>query len=246
MRGRGVQLGVIVALAMVALSVGWLGLAIKTASPVVASSSTSPVTLQDGAGTNLAKVSSSGALSITGSVGTYPGIDAASALNLAIGGDNETGCSTNCTPELISPTQAKIDLTSLTVALDASNANPWLITLQVVTVPKGTTGGDCYSAGISGETIQAFELQPGTTATLSPASPIALTPASGKSVCLLAQGTNVTGSYTDNTGTFIVSATGYVASGTYSYPHNTDGNNAGGLGMRGVAPASRPFTLPSR
>jgi hypothetical protein len=249
MNGRIKRLGSNVGMGLIALSIGLLAFAIKTASPTAASSGTTPVTLQDGATSNLAKVSKAGALSVDGSVGTYPQINAASALNLYTYGGNQRiaqdcpspdGAIGGCYPEIVNPTQATIDITSLTVALDGENANSWDILLQMMTVPKGTAAGKCWDTASYhvGTSIYEFALHPGTTTTVSPASPIVLAPAPGQSVCLIAEGGNDPGEGSNNSGFYTISATGYVVSGSYDYNHNTNGNNTGNAVKPGARPGS--------
>jgi hypothetical protein len=164
----------------------------------------------------LARVSSSGALSTTtsGVVTTVPGTPA-TPLNLYA-----DGVSTGPFTELVEPTSAHIDLTSLTVAVqqaenEGGHIRVFLLRRQA---PAGTKAGSCVADATSDSEIQAFDLDSGTTATLTPGTPIVMAPPSGKDECIAFGADPDTGS---STGQVQVSATGFVASGTYSGPHGT-------------------------
>jgi hypothetical protein len=202
-------------------------------------------------------VSKAGDLSITGNVGTSSVATVSTGLNISTFASNSNnacsgllGAPGNCYAELIYPTSATIALTSLTVALDPRNSNPWGITLWVASVPNNTDPGDCIANASSWGNIQQFDLQPGTTTTLSPQSPIILGPADASHwVCLYVSGANDLG-YANNTtddSDVYVSATGYVVSGSY-YPgyHQTTGantaHNTGHSSGRTVNSGPRPST----
>jgi hypothetical protein len=122
---------------------------------------------------------------------------------------------------LVGPTTASIDLTSLTVAADeAENGGGHIrVFFDILAAPKGTAPGDCTADATSNSEIQQFDLDSGTTATLSPSSPIVMAPASGEDACVIFGAEADTGT---STGQVHVSATGFVASGTYTGPHGTD------------------------
>jgi hypothetical protein len=145
-----------------------------------------------------------------------PAVARANALNLVVDSASQSFA------ELIQATTASIDLTSLTVALSpAGNADPWNVSLELVSVPNGTTAGNCRNAETAVRTVQAFALHPGETATLSMPSPLVVAPPAGQTRCLLVASSNATGAVSNNFGLVFVSATGYVVSGTYSGPHGT-------------------------
>jgi hypothetical protein len=122
--------------------------------------------------------------------------------------------------ELVEPTTAHIDLTSLTVAADeAQNGGGHIrVFFSILEAPTGTPPGDCTADSTGSSEIQQFDLQAGTTVTLSPASPIVMPPPSGKDECVIFSAVADTGA---STGQVHVSATGFVASGTYTGPHGT-------------------------
>jgi hypothetical protein len=122
--------------------------------------------------------------------------------------------------ELVEPTTAHIDLTSLTVAADeAQNGGGHVrVFFEILEAPAGTPPGDCTADSTGSSEIQQFDLQSGTTVTLSPASPIVMPPPSGKDECVIFSAVADTGA---STGQVHVSATGFVASGTYTGPHGT-------------------------
>jgi hypothetical protein len=160
--------------------------------------------------------------SVTNSVGTYPTVAAASALNLNVGTRNYVP-SLNSVGELIQPTQANIDLTALTVTVGKLfNFDPWVVSVDILTVPNGTTAGSCWSARTQDRPLQTFDLFPGTTATVSPVSPLVFAPPPGSTRCLVVIAYNDGGTSSNNNGIATVSATGYVVSGTYSGPHGTN------------------------
>jgi hypothetical protein len=162
-------------------------------------------------GYNLAPTQPAGATS-TNVVTTVPGTPT-TPLNLYA-----DGVSTGPFTDLVQPTEAHIDLTSLTVAVqEAENEGGHIrVFLLLLVAPAGTKAADCTTDATSEIEIQAFDLQSGTTATLSPASPIVMAPPSGKDECIAFGADPDTGS---STGQVQVSATGFVASGTYSGPH---------------------------
>jgi len=156
-----------------------------------------------------------------GSVGTISTVAAANALNLTQNAGNRSGGSQP--PELIHPTQASISLTSLTVVVGKiNNFDPWAVYLAISAVPNGTTSGNCVTAATVTTQVQLFDLFPGTTATLSPASPLLFAPPPGQTRCMWIGTYNDGGTSSNNTGLATVSATGYVVSGTYNYPHGTN------------------------
>src|SRR6202011_1001301 len=93
------------------------------------------------------------------------------------------------------------------------NADPWQVIFYIVTVPNGTPAGNCLSSGTAFTIVQIFTLQPGTTATVSPASPLALLPPAAQTRCMIVYGRNRAGTSSNDTGLIFVSATGYVGSG---------------------------------
>jgi hypothetical protein len=163
------------------------------------------------------------ATSVSGPVSTVPGTPA-TPLNL-----DTSGVTGGPFTELVRPTTAKIDLTSLTVAADESQNEGGHIRvfLLIIETPLRTKPGNCSAAATSDSEIQIFDLQSGTTATLSPSSPIVMAPPSGKDECIDFGAEADTGS---STGQVHVSATGFVASGTYTGPHGT-GSGGPRLGL---------------
>ena len=121
--------------------------------------------------------------------------------------------------ELVEPTTAHIDLTSLNVAADeAENGGGHIrVFFEILEAPTGTPPGDCTADSTGSSEIQQFDL-PGTTVTLSPASPIVMPSPSGKDECVIFSAVADTGA---STGQVHVSATGFVTSGTYTGPHGT-------------------------
>jgi hypothetical protein len=122
--------------------------------------------------------------------------------------------------ELVEPTTAHIDLTSLTVAADESGNGGGHIRVffDILEAPTGTPAGDCAADSTGNSEIQQFDVQSGTTVTLSPASPIVMPPPSGKDECVAFDAVADTGT---SSGQVHVSATGFVTSGTYTGPHGT-------------------------
>jgi hypothetical protein len=163
---------------------------------------------------DLARVSSAGALStsVSGLVSNVPGTPA-TPLNL-----DATGVAGGPFTELVQPTTAEIDLTSLTVAADvAENGGGHLrIFVLILQAPAGTLPGHCQADATGQSEIQQFDLQAGTTATLSPSSPIVMDPPRGKDECIDFGIEADTGA---SSGQVHVSATGFVASGSYAGPH---------------------------
>jgi hypothetical protein len=226
MRLRAPRSGMPFAVMVLAAAIGFLGYNLGS-SPLASATSTagtaSHVNIADPTHTrNLAHVNSAGALStnVSGLVSTVPGTPA-TPLNL-----DTTGVVGGPFTELVEPTTAQIDLTSLTVAVDeAENGGGHVrVFFLILEVPAGTRPGECAADATSDSEIQIFDLQAGTTAILSPASPIVIAPRRGKDVCLDFGAEPDTGS---STGQVHVSATGFVASGTYTGPHGT---GSGGLG----------------
>jgi hypothetical protein len=205
------------AVIMLAAAIGFLGYNLGSSQPASATStaSASHVIVSDPIDTgHLARVSSAGALStsVSGVVTSVPGTPA-TPLNLDV-----SGVATGPFTELVEPTTARIDLTSLTVAADvAENGGGHLrVFFLILEAPAGTKPGDCTAHATSQSEIQQFDVQAGTTVTLSPSSPIVMTPPSGKDECIAFGIEDDTGS---STGQVHVSATGFVASGTYGGPH---------------------------
>jgi hypothetical protein len=120
--------------------------------------------------------------------------------------------------ELVEPTTAHIDLTSLTVAADeAENGGGHIrVFFELLEAPTGTPPGDCTADSTGSSEIQQFDLQSGTTVTLSPSSPIVMDPPAGEDECVTFSAVADTGT---SSGQVHVSATGFVASGTYTGPH---------------------------
>jgi hypothetical protein len=196
---------------MLAAAIAFLGYNLGSSPAANATNTASPVNIADPTHPdNLAAVSSAGALSTSEVPGTPK-----TPLNL-----DTSGVTGGPLTELVEPTTASIDLTSLTVAADeAENGGGHLrIYFDILGAPKGTAPGDCYADATSDTEIQQFDLDAGTTATLSPASPIVMAPASGEDACLTFAVEADTGT---STGQVHVSATGFVVSGTYTGPHNT-------------------------
>jgi hypothetical protein len=215
------------AVLMLAAAIGFLGYNLGS-SPVANATSTagsaSHVNIADPTHpSRLAHVSSAGALStsVSGSVSTVGGTPA-TPLNL-----DTTGVTGGGFTELVEPTTAEIDLTSLTVAADvAENGGGHLrVFLLIEDVPVGTQAGDCTADATSLSEIQQFDVDAGTTVTLTPGSPIVIAPPRGHADCLAFGIEADTGS---SSGQVHVSATGFVVSGTYSGPHN---GGSGGLDL---------------
>jgi hypothetical protein len=205
-----------VAVMAVAAAVAFLGYNLGSSPVASAASTASPVNIADPTTpTNEAHVSSAGALqtSVSNLVNSEPGTPV-TPLNL-----DATGVVTGEFTELVEPTTAKIDLTSLTVAADVAENGGGHIRVFVLLLgaPLGTAPGDCTADATSDNEIQQFDLDAGTTVTLQPSSPIVMAPASGEDECVVFGLEADTGS---STGQVHVSATGYVVSGTYSGPHN--------------------------
>jgi len=97
-----------------------------------------------------------------------------------------------------------------------------LLYVDILKVPNGTMAGNCWSARTQDRALQTVDLFPGTTATLSPVSPLVFAPPPGNTRCLVVIGYNDGGTSSNNIGLATVSATGYVVSGTYSGPHGTN------------------------
>jgi hypothetical protein len=199
-----------------AAAIAFLGYNLGSSPVASAANTASPVNIADPTTpTNLAHVSSAGALStsVSGLVSSVPGTPA-TPLNL-----DATGVVTGAFTELVEPTAAHIDLTSLTVAADAfENGGVTRVFVLIEQAPTGTAPGDCTADATSLSEIQQFDLQPGTTVTLSPSSPIVMAPPSGKDECVVFGLEADTGT---DTGQVHVSATGFVVSGTYAGPHGT-------------------------
>jgi hypothetical protein len=162
-------------------------------------------------GYELAPAGPAGATS-TSVITTVPGTPS-TPLNLSVSGVVDGGFT-----ELVQPTTAHIDLTSLTVAADvAQNEGGHLrVFLLIEQAPAGTPAGKCTADATGDSEIQQFDVQAGTTVTLSPASPIVMAPSSGKDECIAFGAAPDTG---ESTGQVHVSATGFVASGSYKGPH---------------------------
>jgi hypothetical protein len=88
--------------------------------------------------------------------------------------------------------------------------------LEIEEAPTGTAPGDCTADATGSSEIQQFDLQSGTTVTLSPSSPIVMDPPAGEDECVTFSAVADTGT---SSGQVHVSATGFVASGTYTGPH---------------------------
>jgi hypothetical protein len=208
------------AVMMLAAAIGFLGYNLGSSQLANATStagSASHVNIADPTHPgNLAHVSSAGALStsLSGPVSTVPGTPA-TPLNLDVSGVVNSGFT-----ELVVPTTAHIDLTSLTVAAaEAENEGGYVrVFLDITEAPAGTKPGDCAAHSTSFSEIQQFDLQPGTTVTLSPSSPIVMDPPAGTDECIDFAATPDTGT---SSGQIHVSATGFVVSGTYTGPHGT-------------------------
>jgi hypothetical protein len=205
------------AVVVLAAAISFFGYNLGSAQVANATSTASPVNIADPTHPgNLAHVSSAGALSTTvsGLVENVPGTPT-TPLDLS-----QDGTAVNAgVTELIEPTTAEIDLTSLTVAvLDFDpGGSPVRVGFEFIEAPTGTPPGDCAANATSSTEIEVFDLQPGTTDTLSPASPLVMTPPAGHDECLGFFST-VDGGGSDDT-QVDVAATGFVASGTYTGPH---------------------------
>jgi hypothetical protein len=214
--------GMPLALIALAAAIGFLGYNLGSSPVASAASTASPVNIADPTTpTNLAHVSSAGALStsVSGLVNNVPGTPA-TPLNLDV-----TGVVGGEFTELVEPTAAHIDLTSLTVAADAfENSGVTRIFFVIEQAPTGTAPGDCTADATGISEIQQFDLQPGATVTLSPSSPIVMSPPSGEDQCVAFGIEADTGT---DTGQVHVSATGFVVSGTYAGPHNTGSGDTG-------------------
>jgi hypothetical protein len=205
------------AVVALAAAISFLGYNLGSSPVASAANTASPVNIADPiTPTNLAHVSSGGALSTSAVPGT-PG----TPLNL-----DATGVVTGEFTELVVPTTAHIDLTSLTVAADVAENGGGHIRVFVLIeqAPTGTAPGDCTADATSSSEIQQFDLDAGTTVTLSPSSPIVMAPPSGKDECVAFGLEADTGT---STGQVHVSATGFVVSGTYSGPHGTGSGDTG-------------------
>jgi hypothetical protein len=219
MKLRAHRPGMSFAVMMLAAAIGFLGYNLGSSQLANATStagSASHVNIADPTHpSRLAHVSSAGALStsVSGSVSAVPGTPA-TPLNL-----DATGVTGGPFTELVEPTTAEIDLTSLTVAADvAENEGGHLrVFFLIADVPAGTQPGDCSADATSISEIQQFDVDAGATVTLTPGSPIVITPPRGQADCLDFGIEADTGT---DTGQVHVSATGFVVSGTYSGPHN--------------------------
>jgi hypothetical protein len=199
-----------VAALVLAAAIAFLGYNLASSQPANATNTASPVNIADPTHPdNLAAVNSAGALSTSEVPGTPK-----TPLDLSRDG---TVVNTGTT-ELIEPTTATIDVTSLTVAvLDFDPGDsPVRVGFDILEAPAGTPPGDCAADATSDTEIQVFDLQPGTTDTLSPASPLVMTPPAGHDECLGFFSTVDDGSDPTQVD---VAATGFVASGTYTGPH---------------------------
>jgi hypothetical protein len=208
------------AVLVLAAATGFLGYNLGSSPMASATATASHVNIADPVHPgNLAHVSSAGALSTSNVPGTP-----ATPLNLDV-----TGIVGGALTELVEPTTATIDLTSLTVAADeAENGGGHVrVFLLILEAPAGTLPGNCAADATSESEIQTFDLQSGTTDTLSPSSPIVMAPPSGKDDCVDFGAEADTGS---STGQIHVSATGFVAGGTYHGPHGT-GSSGPPLGL---------------
>ena len=78
-------------------------------------------------------------------------------------------------------------LTAVTYKIDVKFPVPQHIRVffELLGAPKGTAPGDCLADATSVSNIQEFDLDAGTTDTLSPASPIVMAPASGDDACVI-------------------------------------------------------------
>jgi hypothetical protein len=200
-----------VAVVVLAAAIGFFGYNLGSSQLANAANTASPVNIADPTHPgNLAAVSSAGALSTSEVPGTPK-----TPLNLNVQGT--VGTET----ELVEPTTASIDLTSLTVAAqeEGNGGGHIRVFVQLFGAPKGTAPGHCLADATSGGEIQEFDLDAGTTDTLSPSSPIVMAPASGEDACVVFGVEADTGT---STGQVYVSATGFVVSGTYTGPHGTD------------------------
>jgi hypothetical protein len=206
----------LVAAVVLAAAIGFLGYSLGSPPVASATDTASPVNIADPTHPgNLAHVSSAGALStsVSGLVNDVPGTPA-TPLNL-----DATGVVGAPFTELVEPTTADVDLTSLTVAADGfENEGVVRVFVLINEAPTGTAPGDCEADATSLSEIQQFDLQGGTTVTLSPSSPIGMAPPRGKDECVEFGLEADTGT---DTGQVHVSATGFVASGTYTGPHGT-------------------------
>jgi hypothetical protein len=199
------------AVAALAAAIAFLGYNLGGSQVANAANTASPVNIADPtAPSNLAHVSSGGALSTSSVPGTP-----ATPLNLDVTGVVDSGLT-----ELVVPTTAHIDLTSLTVAADEAENDGGHVRVffDITEAPAGTVPGDCFADSTSFSEIQQFDLQSGTTLTLSPSSPIVMAPPAGEDECIEFGATPDTGT---DSGQIHVSATGFVASGTYTGPHGT-------------------------
>lgn len=211
LRPANVSVGVV---ALAAAS-GFLGYNLGSPQAASATSSASSVNIADPTHpSNLAHVSSAGALStsVSGLVNNVPGTPA-TPLNL-----DTTGIVGGGFTELVEPTAAHIDLTSLTVAADVfqNGGGHVRVFFDIAEAPTGTSPGNCTADATSDSEIQQFDVQAGTTVTLSPSSPIVMAAPSGEDECVTFGAAADTGT---STGQVHVSATGFVASGTYTGPH---------------------------
>jgi hypothetical protein len=194
------------ALMTLAVSIGLLAYNLGPSQAASAASSASSVNIADPTTpTNVAHVSSAGALStsVSGPVTNVPGTPA-TPLNLSV-----DGTSVDFGGELVQPTAAEIDLTSLTVTVPdfVPGASPVRVFFSFIEAPSGTKAGDCAADGTSDTEIQVFDLQPGSTDTVSPASPIVMAPPAGHDECVFF-GTAVDGGGSDHT-QVDVAATGF-------------------------------------
>jgi hypothetical protein len=207
------------AVLMLAAAIGFLGYNLgssQLANATGTAGSASHVNIADPTHTSyLAHVSKAGALStsVSGSVSAVTGTPS-TPLNL-----DATGVTGGPFTELVEPTTAEVDLTSLTVAADvAENGGGHLrVFVLILDVPLATKPGDCAADATSLSEIQQFDVDAGATVTLTPGSPIVITPPRGQADCLDFGIEADTGS---STGQVHVSATGFVVSGAYSGPHN--------------------------
>jgi hypothetical protein len=217
MKVRSGRPGMPVAIVALAAAIAFLGYNLGSSQVASASNTASPVNIADPTNpSNLAHVSSAGALStnVSGLVNSIPGTPA-TPLNLDVSGVVGGGFT-----ELVEPTTARIDLTSLTVAVDENeNAGGHVrVFFDILEAPVGTQPGDCAADATSSSEIQQFDVPSGTTVTLSPSSPIVMPPPSGEDECVTFAAEADTGT---SSGQVHVSATGFVASGTYAGPHGT-------------------------
>jgi hypothetical protein len=192
---------------MLAAAIGFLGYNLGSSQLANAANTASPVNIADPTHPdNLAAVSSAGALSTSQVPGTPK-----TPLNLSTSGV------VGSVSELVVPTTAAIDLTSLTVAVEEfeNGGGHVRVFFSIFGAPKGTPPGDCLADATSGGTVQQFEVPSGTTTILAPSSPIVVAPASGQDVCVTYGAEADTGT---DTGQVLVSATGFVVSGTYAGP----------------------------